>query len=305
MSHMKTLSIFGLVCILNLGLTARQAGAFTFDQDPGDDALVWVDDFDNNNNGWVLNGTEISNPARVVRASDGAGGCGTAAAGNAVGFLHLDEDDGDNGRGFAWGGTAYLDLVEPVDVSGGPASFYVAFNLPSVVSPRTAAGLAVAADWDLQGPPDENISFTDNNISIEWLQGFRMQMMVDSNGWPGCCGPPCECGAGGMCPSGTPFACPNGQVGTACNSMQFRLNITAGGSSASIDERNLVTNNTGQWRNIIPDTISGQPSNDTIEGMYDRIYLYGESDGAGGNRFEAVGLTVGYVPVEISEFVME
>ena len=38
---------------LMAGALCTQVSAFTFDQDPGDDALVWLEDFDNNNNGWV------------------------------------------------------------------------------------------------------------------------------------------------------------------------------------------------------------------------------------------------------------
>ena len=42
-----TLSVFAVGMMA--GALCTQVSAFTFDQDPGDDALVWTEDFDNNN----------------------------------------------------------------------------------------------------------------------------------------------------------------------------------------------------------------------------------------------------------------
>jgi len=295
MRVLKSMVLVAAAMALTL-CTITKADAHTFDM-IGGDTLTFMEDFDDNSNGWTLVGTEISGN-QSIRPSDGAGGCAASAAGGASGQVHLDEDDGENSYAGTSGGYAYLDLATAVDTSGGPASMYGAFVPPSTVSPRQAFGLAQAAsmNWD-------NATATDNDVRIEWLQGFHFQFQVDSNGVPACCGPTWYCDNSG---NGAARLCTNGNTGPACNAIEFRIHLP-GGNAASCQEKGIGGNTS--WREIMPPSDGSTdhwPSHDTIESTYDRLLVWLESDGAGGGRNEAVALsTGGVVPVEVSGFQID
>jgi len=306
MRVLKSMVLVAAAMALTL-CTITKADAYSFDM-IGGDTLTFMEDFDDNSAGWTLVGTEISNASRVVQGDDGSGGCSASAAGNAVGQVHLDEDDGENSYAGTSGGYAYLDLATQVDTSGGPASMYGAMVLMGVGGvPRQAFGLAQAAhmNWD-------NASETKSDVRVEWLQGFQFQFQVTSNGVPACCGPTWNCGktapghSGGACPTAVNNEA-TGLNGPACSGIDFRIHLP-GGNAASVQQRGM--GGTTSWEEIMPPsdgaTTPGWPSHDLVEGTYDRLLVWLESNGVGGGRNEAVALsTGGVVPVEVSSFQID
>jgi hypothetical protein len=277
--EMNLLMLFLVAGVMTLGL-APQAGAqtFNFTEDAGE-TLVWQEDFNDNVNGWsFVSGTAISDLARIGQ-TDGGGTCGAPAAGAMAGFLHLDEDDGTDGHGFQLGGIATVDLTTPIDLSGGPMTLYMAFHTPSNPAPRLSVKL------------DNSQSGGASNITFSYMQGFRIQTMVNETGIPGCCGAKLDCGTGGA--SGL---CPNGHDADTCTPLEFLLRFDATGN-ALLRELNLA-GNPGTWRDV------GSHSGQVNPTLMDQIYVYMESDGSGGNRIEALAGTQGsgLTPPEVGGF---
>ncbi len=251
----------------------------------GDDVLVWEEEFDDNANGWeFVHGTEISNPALIGQVDRGGTLCRPPdEVGAMVGSLHLDEDDTtDSYYEAASAGVATLDLSTPIDLSNGPMALYMAYNAATGGSQRLAVRLL-----DTTAPSADNITFS-------MLMGFRMRLMVDADGIPGCCGPLfAECGKVG--PLDGP--CPNNPEVAAgvCTPIQFVLRLDAAGNVA-LRERSMKLN-PGLWRDMMVKSGSGHPT------YMDQIYVHLESDWNGGNRLEGLAGTQGvlYAPVSAVE----
>ena len=258
------------------GLSApAEVGAFEFDLTGGDTTLTWMDDFFDNRNGWTLSGTEISNLARLGRIDrdiGGAGNCSQPQEGGNLSYLHIGEDDGDNG--FSGNGPwaeAQVSFHTPIDLSGGPVSIYMAMWSPSGGSPRQIVRFSAPGD------PDDNISW-------DWLSTFQSQMYVDC---PDAEFGVCPGAAADRCGDLAPNACPHGQAILGCNPNQFRLTLDASGD-VELLARDLFTG---------PDTwqVLQDFNNADFPHVIGDIRIGLASDWFGGERVHAIGGTQGFL----------
>jgi hypothetical protein len=135
--------------ILTAGLV-QEVSAFTFNLTGGDTALAWEDDFDNNDNNWVLSGAAISAPSLLGRTDEDTGdasNCSDPQSGGFAGYLHISENDGADGfpgPSLTWA-EARNNLATPIDHSGGPVSICFALWSPTENSPRQLVSLQAQA----------------------------------------------------------------------------------------------------------------------------------------------------------------
>jgi len=263
----------GIFILIFMNVFIPDVTAFTFNLTGGETTLTWMEDFDDNGNGWVLSNTAISDLSLEGRTDTDVGdenNCGDSQAGGFTGYLHINEDDGADefpGPSLSWA-EARNNLSTPLDLSGGPVSIYMALWSPLAHSPRQII------QFSEFGNPY-------NNVSFEWLSGTQAQIMVRCNHY-GFCVPSNSCGN----PQGpNPPDCPGGQDIIPCSPNQFRLTLNAAGD-VSLQAYNLVGSE-GTWVEMLNFNSSNIPQ------VMDHIWIGLSSNANGGERVEAIGGTQG------------